>query len=306
MSALRGRIADLSPAELSARLNSDGLALSVPPFTVRVRSPIPVVREGIERMYALHEHFGDDEVFCDFHLSILPRLGWTGLRCELDVDGQRPFTPLARGEAFAFFEWGLNWCVTSHCHHWLTLHAAVLERDGRAVLLPAPPGSGKSTLCAWLMQQGWRLMSDELALIDPASGQLSASPRPVSLKNESIALMRQRLPDAVFGPVAHDTLKGMVAHLRVNESSLRQAALPATPRWIVFPRFERGAALRAVPRPKPQTLVELASNSFNHHVHGPRGFECLADLVDGCEAFDLSYSQLDDATTWFDSLTRSS
>jgi hypothetical protein len=44
VNALRGRIADLSPAELSARLHGDGLALSVPPFTVRVRSPIPVVR----------------------------------------------------------------------------------------------------------------------------------------------------------------------------------------------------------------------------------------------------------------------
>lgn len=304
MRAARGRVADLTSSELSARLNNGGLVLSVPPFTVRVRSPIPIVREGIEWLYALHEHAGDEDVFCDFHVSVLPSLGWTSLRCELDVDGQRPFTPLARGEAFAFFEWGLNWCVTSHCHHWLTVHAAVLERDGRAVLLPAPPGSGKSTLCAWLMHQGWRLMSDELALIDPASGQLSASPRPVSLKNESIPLMRERMPDAVIGPLAHDTLKGVVAHLRVNEASLRQAALPAMPRWIVFPRFEKGAPLSAVPRPKPQTLVELASNSFNHHVHGPRGFERMADIVDGCDAFDLRYSELDEAAAWFDSLAR--
>ena len=126
----------------------------------------------------------------------------------------------------------------------------------------------------------------------------------MSLKNQSIPLMRERMPDAVIGPLAHDTLKGVVAHLRVNEASLRQAALPAMPRWIVFPRFEKGAPLSAVPRPKPQTLVELASNSFNHHVHGPRGFERMADIVDGCDAFDLRYSELDDAAAWFDSLAR--
>jgi HprK-related kinase A len=299
------RIADTPKPELAARLADGGLVLSIPPFTVRVSSPIPIVLDGIQRLYAHHRHAGDDEVFCDFHLSILPSLGWSGRRCELDVDGQRPFTPLAYDEAFAFFEWGLNWCVTSHCHHWLTLHAAVLERDGRAVLLPAPPGSGKSTLCAWLMHCGWRLMSDELALIDPASGLLSASPRPVSLKNESIALMRERMPGAVFGPVAHDTLKGMVSHLQVNQASLRDAATPAVPRWVVFPRFEKGSALHATPRERPQTLIELASNSFNHHVHGPAGFELMADLVDRMSAYDLRYSQLDEAQAWFDRLARS-
>jgi predicted ATPase len=30
------------------------------------------------------------------------------------------------------------------------------------VILPAPPGSGKSTLCAALVTRGWRLLSDEL------------------------------------------------------------------------------------------------------------------------------------------------
>jgi hypothetical protein len=43
----------------------------------------------------------------------------------------------------------------------------VLERGGRALLLPAPSGSGKSTLCAGLAFNGWRLLSDELALLDP-------------------------------------------------------------------------------------------------------------------------------------------
>jgi predicted ATPase len=33
----------------------------------------------------------------------------------------------------------------------------VVERDGHALILPAMPGSGKSTLTAALVQRGWRL-----------------------------------------------------------------------------------------------------------------------------------------------------
>ena len=43
------------------------------------------------------------------------------------------------------YEWGVNWCIgtTGHCN--LILHSAVVEKDGRGVILPAIPGSGKST-----------------------------------------------------------------------------------------------------------------------------------------------------------------
>lgn len=296
------RVGDLSRADLARRLSADGIALAIPPFQVQLRSPIPVVAEGLHRLYSGHRWLDPAPSFCDFHLALVPRRGWRGPLCELDVDGQRPFTPLARDEAFALFEWGLNWCITSHCHTWLTVHSAVLERQGRAVLMPGPPGSGKSTLCAWLMHRGWRLLSDELALIDPAEGLLTASPRPVGLKNRSIEVISQRIDSAVIGPLAHDTAKGTVAHLQASADSLARAAEPAVPRWIVFPRFSAGAALQAEPLPRPQALVELASNSFNYHVHGRAGFAALARLVETCDVHRLVYGELDEAHAWFESL----
>ena len=296
-------LSSLSRSQLQDRLFGDGLDLLIPPFAVRVQSRIDVVAEGLACLYADYQISPFRGTgFSDFHVSLLSCRKWFRPLCAFQLDGVQPFTPLALSEAFALFEWGLNWCVTSHCHQWVTLHAAVLERGGRAVILPAPPGSGKSTLCAALMFRGWRLLSDELTLLEPESGLVMPCPRPVSLKNISIDVIRERAPDCTIGPIAHDTQKGTVAHLKVSHDSLLRAGERALPGWIVFPRYERGAPLDVRVRAKSAALLDLARNSFNQHVHGRTGFQALARLVDTCDSFDLRYSQLDQAMVWFDAL----
>ena len=293
-----------SSPELEGRLHGEGLDLVIAPFTVRVRSSIPVVAEGLSGLYADYTLATSDGAagFRDFHVAVQPRRRWFRPLCAFEVDANQPFTPLALGEAFALFEWGLNWCVTSHCHQWISVHAAVLERGGRAVILPAPPGSGKSTLCAALMFHGWRLLSDELTLLDPHTGEVVPAPRPISLKNASIDVICTRYPLGTLGPVAYDTQKGTVAHLKVLPDSLARASERAMPAWVVFPQYQRDAALQVQARSKAATVVELARNSFNQHVHGRAGFDALARLVDACDSFDLRYSQLDEALAWFDAL----
>lgn len=297
------RVSSLTRPALRQRLAGEGLCLRIPPFVMRIRSPIAVVAEGLATLYADHELLQPaGSHFADFHVAVLPRRRGFKRVCVFQMDGAQPFTPLAIGEAFALLEWGMNWCVTSHCHHLLTIHSAVLEKNGHVVILPAPPGSGKSTLCAALMLSGWRLLSDEMALLDPQTGHVVPSPRPVSLKNRSIEVIRAFDPAVVMGPVAHDTVKGTVAHLKVSPRSLAEATVTAPPAWVVFPRYEAGAGLQVCERPKAQALVELASNSFNHQVHGRAGFEALVRVVDRSACHDLHYGDLAAALAWFDAL----
>jgi hypothetical protein len=63
----------------------------------------------------------------------------------------------------------------------------------------------------------------------------------------------------------------------------------------VFPKYEAGAPLHFAPHSKARTLVFLAHNSFNYHVHGARGFTLLADVLEHCACYDLAYGSLDDA-----------
>ncbi|MDO8450907.1 MAG: HprK-related kinase A [Rhodoferax sp.] len=298
----RTTVASLSRGELVRRLAHGGICLRLPPFVFRVQSSIPVVAEGIAALYSEYEWFPDGSEFSDFHVAVVKGRPFPKPLCVFEMDGMQPFTPLAAGEAFAFLEWGLNWCVTSYCHTWITVHSAVLERHGRVLIMPAPPGSGKSTLCAALLLNGWRLLSDEMALLDPATGLVTPSPRPVSLKNQSIEIIRKLAPSVVMGPVAYDTMKGNVAHMRAPADSLRRADEAALPAWVVFPRFVADAPASLEVRCKATSFMQLAENSFNQSVHGRRGFEALSDLIGRCDCYDFSYGRLDDAIAVFSKL----
>ena len=302
MSQAPHRVGDLSLSDLEKLLRGGRFALQTGELISRIKSSLPDVARSVHVLYANHPCQIDPD-FADFHVEVgqpgnIRR--WFKRQAEFRLDGERPFEPLPRDQAPAFLEWGLNWSIAASCHQWLTIHAASLERDGLAVILPAPPGSGKSTLCAALALRGWRLLSDELSLIDPVSTRAHALARPINLKNASIDLIRHFAPDSVWGPETYDTAKGRVSHLRPSLDSVVRMQESAQPRWIVFPRYEPGAEPLLTPRGKAQTFIHFAQNSFNYNPLGRAGFEIAGRLVSQCDCYDFIYSKLDDALEVFD------
>ena len=291
-------------AEEIARNLSDGVTLKTGPYRFRVVSGEMGIARGLSTLYNGFP-VGPDEGLRDFHVSVGRVAGprrWFRPQVNFHQDDQTPFKPLPAAQAFALFEWGMNWCIATRGHHYLLLHAAVLERNGRAVVMPAEPGAGKSTLTAALMLSGWRLLSDEMALIDRDDGLLVPLARPVSLKNRSIDVIRAFDRSAVFGEVAHDTHKGTVSHLRPSRESVRRMDEKARPAHIVFPKWVEGADAVLTPRGKADAFMHAASHAFNYSLLGRLGFELQANLIDASECWDFRYSQLDDALRIFESL----
>lgn len=200
-------------------------------------------------------------------------------------------------------EWGLNWCLSVGIHDQMVLHAAVIARDdGRAAILPAPPGSGKTTLCAGLVAAGWRLLSDELCLVALMDGALIPCPRPFNLKNRSIDIVRARLPDVALGPPVSDTSKGLVRHLAAPDNSVLRAEEPAYPAWLVFPTWSEGATTAMTPLGRADAFLRLARNCFNYNILGREGFMAVGRLIDATTPYAFTYSDLDDAIAAFDAL----
>jgi HprK-related kinase A len=303
-------VSSLTPQALRRQLAGPGIRLQTGPFVTHVRSPLAEVAAGIALLYGAYPLPGEERL-ADFHLRLTHAPGlrrWMRRQVHFDLDGIAPFKPLPVHHAFPMFEWTMNWCVSTRAHGWLIIHAAVVEKNGCAALLPAPSGSGKSTLCAALVTRGWRLLSDEMALIDLRDGLLTPVPRPVSLKNASIELIRRFAAEGgiqpVISPAVPDTSKGTVAHLQAPPDSVARAHERARPGWIIFPRYLAGAPAQLTPAPRSRAFMRLAENGFNYNLLGAAGFEALGRLVDASACCEFSYSSLDDAVAVFDALER--
>jgi HprK-related kinase A len=234
--------------------------------------------------------------------------GWTRRylrrQVQLDVEGTRPFLPLPVAMAPMVFEGGLNWCIGALAHHLVAVHAATLERDGVGLVMPALPGAGKSTLCAALANRGWRLLSDEFALVDPATGELLPVPRPVALKDRSIIVLREWAPDAWFGPEAVNHEGQRTVYMRPSAESVRASASRCRAGLIVVPRFREGAPTRVERWSRARAVAHLAHHSFNYNLHGRVGFERICELAESAPAALLEYSRLDEGVSAVDRLAR--
>ncbi len=300
MTAPATTIGSLPIDVLAHRLGGNGVHLVAPPFRFHLRSNVAALATALHSLYADYL-LEDANGFDDFSLRVTRRR-LLRPKVYFDSDGSQPFEPLPLAQAFPLLEWGMNWCISSHCHSYLISHAAVIERNGCTVVLPAPPGSGKSTLCALLVGHGWRLLSDELALLEPATGLLVPVPRPVSLKNASIELIRQRYPALSLGSLVHDTIKGTVGHFKPPPDSIARAHERARPSYVIFPRYAAAAPTTLTPLPRAQAFMRLAENTFNYDLLGELAFDALADLIAGAGTCEFQYHNADEALAAFDRL----
>lgn len=296
-------VAHYALADLRRDMARHGVRLQTGTFVTHVRSAIPLVAEGIHQLYPDAPVLPADR-FADFHITLerpATYRHWFKPQVLFRFDGFAPFKPLPLDQAFALFEWGLNWCISTHAHQYLIIHAAVIEKHGFAAILPAPPGSGKSTLTAGLVNRGWRLLSDELTLIS-REGMIQPLARPVSLKNQSIEVIRRFAPEAFIGRVVKDTIKGTVAHMRVPAGSVARVTEPARPAWVIFPKYEAGAVATLEPMARAQAFMDLAQNAFNYSLLAREGFQRLATLMDASAGYRFHYSDLEQAAKIFDGL----
>ncbi len=297
-------LANLPQEALVLRLRSAGLALDFGRVRARVRSDVPPLADLLKRIYGAFPVL-PSEGFFDLTVGLYRQRGIRRMvrpQVVFQVDGSLPFQPFPADTHLPLLEWGMNWCIAQRCHGSLLLHAGVVEREGRAVVLPAHPGSGKSTLTAGLACRGYRLLSDEFGVVDLASGALWPLVRPIALKNASIGVIQRFAPQAVLGPEFPKTRKGTVAHLAPAPESVEQRHVPARPSLIVFPKFVPGSPVALERVSPPRAFVKLSGNTFNYETLGPAAFDAVARLTRACLAYRLQYGDLEEAVRAVDRL----
>jgi len=67
-------------------------------------------------------------------------------------------------------------------------HAAAVGRNGRGLILAGDSGFGKSTLALGLVERGFLLLSDEVAVVDARDGRLEPFPKTLELRPATASL----------------------------------------------------------------------------------------------------------------------
>ncbi|MGH2693137.1 MAG: hypothetical protein ACRDHM_11680 [Actinomycetota bacterium] len=169
----------------------------------------------------------------------------------------------------------------------LALHAGAVSRDGKAVILPAPPDSGKTTLTAGLVRAGFEYLSDEAAMIDPGSAWVHPFPRAMWMEQPTVELLGR----AGAGVPA---LENERYHYQVLAEDLRSGSRgrPCPVRFVIAPRYDPAGGTSLEPIGRAEAVRMLAENSFNFSRFGADGLEILGRLVAGAECYRLRVDEL--------------
>lgn len=278
--------------------------LDLKPFRFSISTDSERVIANLHTIYGKQFQANQGQV-TDYHLRLERAKGLRRFwhpQARFFCDQQEPFKPLKHDQAYAFLEWGMNYTVAANEMQYVIVHSGVLAKDNKAILFPAPPGSGKSTLTSYLAHSGWRLLSDEMALIHPNSKWVQPFVRPICLKNNSIPLAKRWFPHANFSTIAKDTHKGDVIHLSPPAESWQQADQAAEIVAVVFPNYRADIELDIYQLNQNQGFMQLAENAFNYGVMGESGFSTLTQIIESSGCYEIFYNDLKEVKKFLEEL----
>ena len=199
-------------------------------------------------------------------------------------EGQQPLIASDRGEFLSLFEHDLLIQLQLLRPDLYFLHGAVLELAGRAILLVAASGSGKSLTTWALLHHGFRYMSDELAPVDPQTLRVYPYPRALCLK--------EKLPGSY--PLPEKILStARTVHIPVEELPRGVSRSPVRVAAIFFLRYDpqaSGPAMR--PISKAEAGVRLFANALNPLAHPGDGLDGAIGIATKSACFELVTADL--------------
>lgn len=132
-----------------------------------------------------------------------------------------------RSQALLAIEFLAIQTLLEHPQCLLSLHGALVAKQGRGVLIVGRGESGKSTLACALWQSGWSLLCDDATLVDIAHGVAYPTPRRVSLRSPSRTLLGEALWTRISQTPSCDyTTEGCVFHPDEVDNSERLPSVP--------------------------------------------------------------------------------
>lgn len=284
----------LSP-RLAPRSRSDQKLLhfrvGVVPITLDTRI------QKIQRDYlSLYAHYQIDLPADDsLVVKINRRPLWRLWQPRYEIRGKDPVAglfPANSRELLPHLEWALNWQIALYFKRYLQIHASAVRVNGKTILFPGSPGSGKTTLCAGLLIKKAGYYSDEFALLDPTTLKAHPYPKALCVKEASIKVLEEVCPDIRFDTRWIKKTKGVVAFLDPWKIYDDPIAQPAQVDFVIFPTYAGNTVPKLSPLSKAEVVFNLNKHALNFLDFRERGIDTLADIASSAAGFNLQVGNL--------------
>lgn len=275
------------------------------PVGVSLDCTVPSVHKNYHERYCPYET--PHPCGPSFPVRVFARRSWRTGRLHFHIEGDiaEAFTVRKEHQVLPHVEAVVNLSIARYLPHYIQIHAAVLSKDGRGLILAGAPGAGKTTLAAALLMRGWQYATDEFALIDPDTLRLVPYPKALSIKDGSVAVLAALgfpVNDEVFerrdkGPIR------CVSPLRCRPDAVSG---PCGVAMVVFPEHVPQAAPQLTRISNAEAGFELSRRCFNFLKYRRFSLETIlaasrrascfrlvsADLAQTCDLIESAWTEM--------------
>ncbi|WP_262691507.1 HprK-related kinase A [Kordiimonas aestuarii] len=292
------RVGTLATRRVGAALAAGRLNLHLGPFSTALQSHSAKVTRYFCDLYRdCLVTLNEDEIV-DYTLRVgAPNLLRRFVRPQIvpDPGFHFPALPLPAHMAPLALEMGMNLTAALQCFRFVMFHAGVVAKNDNAVMIAAHSGGGKSTLTAAMMEAGYRLLSDEFAILHRSRPVLQPYPRPVSLKNASIDVVQAFAGNDAVSTRLEGTPKGTIAYRRARRADVEAMNQVAVPKLLIFPHFTDGRQPGVTQVEPADAAMRLVAGSPNYQVVGEAAFESTMAMFDSLACYEISYGNTEDS-----------
>jgi hypothetical protein len=168
------------------------------------------------------------------------------------------------------------------CVDGLMLHAGLVSRQGRGMLLCGQSGAGKSSLAAWFSTQGWSYRGDEQSF---AGAAWEGFVRPLCFRQNWAALFPEVAARAEW--VAEGRGQTLVAPSAFGWQAPAERAV--SPGIFLFPEYRPGAAFACERLPAAQAAMHLVRATLNGGNLENRGVKRTAEMARAYPGYAVRY-----------------
>jgi hypothetical protein len=178
---------------------------------------------------------------------------------------------------------------TRSCRDGLMLHAALMSKRGRGLMIGGVSGAGKSSLAAWFIRQGWTYHGDEQMYADANDRHWEGYVRPLCFKGDWASMFRALVTRSEsVAKVGGQTL--VAANVFGQEVT---PELSVRPGIMLFPTFRKGSDFSLKRLPAGQAAIRLVQSILNGGNLIHRGVAQAAGMARACPGYDVTYGHFD-------------